>query len=298
MFLWGLAKKISRKTCSGLLFTCKKTGSNTSLFFLTPPNKRFMDSQTSFIQKTGCTPGVVSLGIGEEDFEKDVFRLLFTCKKNGLDFLGQLRLDAREGKVDIEMFNEGYFEFFEDDKHHVMLSLAEKTLSGLWKHGIVPEKFRELGRDHLTYLKESVEPVIQPPEEAAQEETGEVDLQKIFDRLNQEYFGGKLDAGIEWGRETKTPNRRSFRFGSYDSKRNLIRIHPRLNQDFVPLCVLELTVHHEMCHQACPPVKRGGQWQTHHQDFKKKEREYRHFKEAVKWEKTHWAKLLAPAPVA
>lgn len=257
-----------------------------------------MDTQLPLTQRSGLNPGTVSLGIGEEDIEKDVYRLLFICRKHGFDFLGQLRFDAREGKVDIEMFNEGYFVFFEEEKDDVLRRLAEKTLSGLSRHAIVPEKFREMGKEHLGYLRQSMVELEAEVQVTDEGRTGEVDLREIFDRLNAEYFGGRVNAGIEWGRESKTPNRRSFRFGSYDSKRNLIRIHPRLNQKFVPLCVLELTVHHEMCHQACPPVKRGGQWQTHHPDFKKKEREYRHFKEATKWEKTHWAKLLTPAPVS
>jgi hypothetical protein len=63
-----------------------------------------------------------------------------------------------------------------------------------------------------------------------------------------------------------------------------------------PEMVLELTVFHEMCHQAMPPVRRNGQWQTHHKDFKAKEKEYRHYREAIRWEKKHWIKLMAPSP--
>jgi predicted SprT family Zn-dependent metalloprotease len=124
----------------------------------------------------------------------------------------------------------------------------------------------------------------------------ERDLQAIYDRLNQEYFNGKVEAQVEWGKNIKIPNRRSFSFGSYDSKNKLIRVHPRLKQDFVPVSVLELTVHHEMCHQAAPPVRRNGQWQMHHKDFKAKEKEYLHYREAMQWEKKHWIKLMAPAP--
>ncbi len=252
-----------------------------------------MESTSESVTIPNLNTGTVSLGIGEEDFEKDVFKLLFTCRKGGFDFLGQLRLDYRQNRVDVEMFNEGYFGYFEDEKENIMMHLAAKSLSGLGRHSIVPEKFRELGKEHLVNLKKTTRTITRKEPEANEEESG---LQGIFNRLNQEYFKGRLDARIEWGREVKTPNKRSFRFGSYDTTKNLIRIHPRLKQEFVPGYVLESTVFHEMCHQACPPVKRNGQWQSHHRDFKKKEREYRHFREAVKWEKTHWAKLLAPTP--
>lgn len=252
-----------------------------------------METNSPTLAVPTLNPGTVSLGIGEEDFEKDVFKLLFTCRKEGFDFLGQLRLDARLNRVDVEMFNEGYFGYFEDDKETVMVNLAAKSLSGLGRHSIVPEKFRELGKGHLLDLKKTTRILTRREPELENEEPG---LQEIFDQLNEEYFGGKVDASIEWGREMKTPNRRSFRFGSYDSAKKLIRIHPRLNQTFVPRCVLELTIFHEMCHQVHPPVKRNSQWQAHHRDFKKKEREYRHFREATQWEKLHWAKLLSPAP--
>ncbi len=254
-----------------------------------------MESTSEIVITQTLNTGTVALGIGEEDFEKDVFKLLLTCRKGGFDFLGQLRLDSRLNRVDVEMFNEGYFDYFEETKETVMVHLAAKSLSGLGRHSIVPEKFRELGKEHLLNLKKTTRTLTRKEPEVEEEETG---LQGLFDRLNKEYFGGKLDARIEWGREVKTPNRRSFRFGSYDSAKNLIRIHPRLDQDFVPSYVLESTVYHEMCHQACPPVKRNGQWMTHHSDFKKKEREYRHFREATKWEKTHWAKLLTPTPAS
>ncbi len=260
---------------------------------LHPAPRESMKSTPESVALPTRNLGTVALGIGVEDFEKDVFKLLFTCRKGGFDFLGQLRLDYRQSRVDVEMFNEGYFGYFEEDQETIMVGLAARSLAGLGRHNIVPEKFRELGKDHLINLKQTTRTLNRKEPEAV-EEPG---LQGMFDRLNAEYFAGKLDARIEWGREVKTPNRRSFRFGSYDAAKNLIRIHPRLDQEFVPQVVLESTIYHEMCHQACPPVKRNGKWQTHHQDFKKKEREYRQFREAVKWEKTHWAKLLTPAPV-
>ncbi|MCH8157848.1 MAG: hypothetical protein IID18_08905, partial [Nitrospinae bacterium] len=74
-----------------------------------------------------------------------------------------------------------------------------------------------------------------------------------------------------------------------------IRIHPRLQQDFVPRSVLELTLYHEMCHQWAPVKRKKGMWRAHHPEFKKKEREYRLYDEAHAWEKENWKKLLGPA---
>ena len=103
-----------------------------------------------------------------------------------------------------------------------------------------------------------------------------------------------IEAGVGWGRDSKTANRNTIRFGSYDIAKKVIRIHPRLNQDFVPHHVVELTVFHEMCHQWAPPRKENGNRRDHHPEFKKKEKEYRFFKEAHRWEKQNWKKLLKP----
>ena len=106
---------------------------------------------------------------------------------------------------------------------------------------------------------------------------------------------GKIQATVKWGRDVKTQNKRGFRYGSYDENKKLIRLHPRLKQEFVPFYVLELTLYHEMCHQFAPSYKKNGLWQSHHPEFKKKEKEYRNFKDARNWEKNNWHKLLLPA---
>ena len=79
---------------------------------------------------------------------------------------------------------------------------------------------------------------------------GKVGLQEMFDRLNTDYFEGKIKADVEWGKKVNKKNLTSFKFGSYDPEKKLIRIHPRLQQDFVPRAVLELTMYHEMCHSS------------------------------------------------
>ena len=100
---------------------------------------------------------------------------------------------------------------------------------------------------------------------------------------------------IRWGRDVKTQNKSGFRYGSYDENKKLIRLHPRLKQSLVPIYVLEFTLYHEMCHQFAPSYKRNGSWQSHHPEFKKKEKEYKNFKDARNWEKNNWHKLLLPA---
>ena len=99
---------------------------------------------------------------------------------------------------------------------------------------------------------------------------------------------------MKWGKNVNKKNLTSFKFGSYDPEKKLIRIHPRLQQDFVPRPVLELTMYHEMCHQWAPMKRKKGMWVAHHPQFKQKEREYRFYEEARTWEKKNWKKLMRP----
>jgi predicted SprT family Zn-dependent metalloprotease len=190
----------------------------------------------------------------------------------------------------VEIFNENYYSHFEDEKNVVLESLTTTVLGRLLKE--VGSEFKNLIR---SFLAVKVQPQVEVlPVEELKGNQNRFDLKEIFDRLNAEYFDSKIQAGIGWGRDSKKKNRSAFRFGSYDRAKKLIRIHPRLNQEFVPFPVVELTVYHEMCHQWVPSVKRNGVWRDHHADFKKKEREYRFYQEARSWEKQNWKKFLNP----
>ena len=222
----------------------------------------------------------------------DEYKIIFCCKKNGFDYLGQIHILASETKLKVELFNKSYYERFEAEQDEVHLALEIKVLTALLQQERITETFRSIVRPFLSEIRGRRARVEAKPVEP---EAGKDNLPGIYASLNEKYFQGSLSAEIQWSKDSKTPNRRSFSFGSYDPKKNLIRIHPRLKQDFVPMMVLELTVYHEMCHQFHPPFKSNGQWRTHHEKFKLKEREYEHYREAMAWEKNNWIKLLKPS---
>ena len=239
--------------------------------------------------------GTLSLGKCRMDVgESAGLTRMFTLKKNGMDFVGQVRVGLGDPAIRIEVFNENYFEEFDKSESVVLDNLARKVLGQVSKDKDLPETLKTLIREHFAEQKMR--------EEEKEEEEGEVaetvnerNLDKIFACLNKEYFNNRVQAQIMWGRDVKSRNKSGFRYGSYDEGKKLIRVHPRLKQNFVPLCVLELTVYHEMCHQFVPSYKRNGTWQSHHSEFKKKEREYKNFKEARNWEKHNWHRLLLPS---
>jgi len=214
---------------------------------------------------------------------------MFTLKKNGMDYVGQVRVRPGSPAVRIEVFNESYFEDFDQSEAAVLSNLTTKVLGRLLKDKKLPEA---VNTPILEYIEDQ-EPVSE--EEIVPIAVDERDLDRIYERLNQEYFDDKVQAKIMWGRDVKSRNKSGFRYGSYDEGKKLIRIHPRLKQDFVPQCVLELTVYHEMCHQFVPSYKKNGTWQSHHPEFKRKEREFKGFKDARNWEKHNWHRLLLPS---
>lgn len=239
--------------------------------------------------KISLATGTLVLGDGKvAGVDSAEFQMVFRCRKEGIDFLGQLKIPERGSAVGIEMFNENYFSMFSAAREAVVGSLVKAVLARLIARKKAPSPFESIAREQLEGLADDEAPLLACG-------PGEIDLQEIFVRLNREYFENKIQARVQWAREIKGRNRRSLRFGSYDSANKIVRIHPRLKRDFVPRCVVELTLYHEMCHQWAPSIRQNGQWIAHHPAFKRKEREYRFYRESREWERRNWRKLLAPA---
>ena len=235
--------------------------------------------------------GTLSLGVSRKEAQDNLVRM-FTLKKNGMEYVGQLRISPEEPIVKIEVFNKNYFEDFEQPQSTVLENLTQKVLDKVKKESGVSDSIKAFIKG-FNELQEFESNQTKISEQILEE--GDRDINAIFDRLNDEYFNRKIKATVKWGRDVKTKNKTGFRYGSYDELKKLIRVHPRLKQDFVPVHVLELTIYHEMCHQFAPSYKKNGSWQSHHPEFKKKEKEYKNFKEARSWEKNNWHKLLLPA---
>lgn len=120
------------------------------------------------------------------------------------------------------------------------------------------------------------------------------DLQRIFDQLNQRYFRGRLRGyKIKWGRRRKHRPREYFIFGTIQEKDRVIRINPALDQPFVPLWFLQYIIYHEMLHSVVPdePLP-GGRRRVHTKEFNRRERQFRGYRRARRWEEENLAKFL------
>jgi hypothetical protein len=121
-------------------------------------------------------------------------------------------------------------------------------------------------------------------------------LGEIFEEINRDFFDGRVTAAICWGRRPAGGPRRSIRLGSYRREENLIRIHPALDAGFVPPCVVEALVHHEMLHAEIPlRVGEKGRRVVHGRDFRARERQFPGYRRAEEWRRDNIGLLLGRA---
>jgi len=120
------------------------------------------------------------------------------------------------------------------------------------------------------------------------------DLRTIFDALEASHFQGTMTGvRITWGRRTRRrKGQRSIQLGTYVPAEELIRVHPVLDQEWVPRFYVESVVFHEMLHHAMPPKREGGRMRFHTPAFRAAERAFVHHDRAERWESANLRRLL------
>lgn len=119
------------------------------------------------------------------------------------------------------------------------------------------------------------------------------DLESIAADLAKRHFGGETTARITWGRRVQ-PKRgqRSLQLGTYIPEDRLVRIHPVLDQAWVPRFFVEAVVFHELLHHEMPAVVQNGRHHYHTSAFRKRERSFEYHAAALNWEKENLWRLL------
>ena len=116
------------------------------------------------------------------------------------------------------------------------------------------------------------------------------DLASAFERINSEYFEGRIDAAITWSR--KQPGRvRRRTLGSYCPMSRTVRINPVLDNASVPELFVDFIVYHEMLHAHVGIGDKGGRRVVHSREFREKERAFKRFEDAGIWERANRAIL-------
>jgi hypothetical protein len=127
-----------------------------------------------------------------------------------------------------------------------------------------------------------------------QQEGRHFDLQRIFNKLNRRYFRGQFrDYTVTWGRRRKLRPREYFIFGTIQEEDRVIRINPALDEAFVPLWFLQYILYHEMLHAVVPDEEMpSGRRRVHTEEFNRREKAFRSYRRARRWEEENLAKFL------
>ena len=118
------------------------------------------------------------------------------------------------------------------------------------------------------------------------------DLDTILKDLCARYFPDCPAVSIRWGRWSGRARPRSIRFGAYLPDTQVIRIHPALDQAFVPRYFVEFIVYHELLHHVIPAVRLNGRYQIHSPLFRRREREFPAYAEAIAWRQQSLRRML------
>lgn len=179
--------------------------------------------------------------------------------------------------------------------HHIFVELPEELLPTLARYVELDDAgaSRAIGR-FIADNEERIEPADPPERLEVLRTAGRChDLAEIFADLNARYFAGAVDARVTWGRQrNQAAPKRSVRLGSYCVETKILRVHPGLDQGWVPRIYVEWVVFHEMLHCLHPIPVVNGRRVFHSDAFARDELRYEHRELAVAWERRNLAALF------
>lgn len=96
---------------------------------------------------------------------------------------------------------------------------------------------------------------------------------------------------LTWGRRGRAG--RQLQLGSFDPETNLVRLHPVLDQPAVPRSFVRYVLFHELLHATMPtPRPEDGRAIHHSPTFRRRERAYPGYDEALRWQAANLRALL------
>jgi len=106
-----------------------------------------------------------------------------------------------------------------------------------------------------------------------------IDLEELFDKLNQHYFAGSIDKPrLSW-----SARKSRFVLGRYDATHHTIFVSRLFDAPTVPGYVIEYVMFHEMLHVKHQTRIRDSRIIVHTPEFKIEERNFPHYQEAKLW---------------
>ena len=118
------------------------------------------------------------------------------------------------------------------------------------------------------------------------------DLAAIFAAVNAEYFGGRLEARITWSRRWGGLSTHSIRKDGQGNPYNLITISRGYDHPSAASEIVGGVVHHECLHIVLPPKEGRGKRIVHGREFRRMEKQYRHYDAWRKWHREVLPRIL------
>ncbi|MBI5509424.1 MAG: hypothetical protein HY903_11795 [Deltaproteobacteria bacterium] len=118
------------------------------------------------------------------------------------------------------------------------------------------------------------------------------DLREIWTEVNDRFFHGASQAQITWGHSGSRRYRRTIQLGCYVADLSLIRVHPCLDQPFVPRQYVAWIVFHEMLHEVLGTERRRARRRVHPPEFSALEQTFPGFAACKEWERDNLHRLL------
>ena len=173
--------------------------------------------------------------------------------------------------------------------HHMFVGCDAETVDAIAELSGDGEGARERLRE---YIDENRDAIRFQPDDGELETNGEhFALDDVLEAARDHLDGDQLeDIAITWGRDGR--GSKSIRLGSFDFDRRLVRIHPALDQSWVPEYFIEYVVYHELLHAVCPPEAGGHPNSVHTPAFRELERAFPRYEEAIAWEKKNLQRIL------
>ena len=179
--------------------------------------------------------------------------------------------------------------------HHMFLEAPDPVLAALAVFLTGRDKRAAAVIDGFIRARQAEAP---PPDVRCSPQGRFHDLRALFDRLNAAYFHGACVARITWGNAGSRRYRRSIQLGCYVRGESLIRVHPCLDQAFVPAFYVAWIVFHEMLHEVFGVERHGSRHSVHPPEFVAIEQTYPDYARCKAWEEQNLPRLLRFRPAA
>lgn len=175
--------------------------------------------------------------------------------------------------------------------HHMFLSAGPTITDALVQYILHDDRDSGLALDQ--YISENGQQLARRKKVPLKTQGHVYDLSAIYDKLNEQYFGGQVRALITWGRARKAKKpRKTIRLGSYTQSERLIQINPVLDHAWVPRYFVEFIVYHEMLHHEHPVDDADERRCLHPPEFLEQEQKFRGYARAIAWEQKNLRRLL------